>query len=66
MKNLKNCQKWPKLFKNWVKPILGTKKWPFSRKLFSAHFSDQETRKNFKKNNEKFQKLPKMAQILKI
>ena len=37
----------------------------FFEKIFFAHFSDQKTRKNFKKN-EKFEKLPKMAQILKI
>ena len=57
----KNCQKWPKSFRNWVKPILGTKKWPFSRKFFFAHFSDQKTRKTFKKmkNLKNCQKWPK-------
>ena len=65
-KNFVNC---PKSFRNWVKPILGTKNDIF-REFFFAHFSDQKTEKKKKKKNffknEKFEKLPKMAQILKI
>ena len=58
---LKTFEKCPKSFRNWVKPILGTKKWYFPRKFFFAHFSDQKTRKNFKKmkNFKNCQKWPK-------
>ena len=44
----KNCQIWPKSFRIWVKPILGTKKWLFSRIFFRPFFRP--------KNSEKFQK----------
>ena len=33
-------------------------------KFFFAHFSDQKNSENFQKN-EKFEKLPKMTQIVK-
>ena len=49
--NKKNCQKWPKSFRNWVNPILGTKNDIF-REIFFAHFLDQKNSKKFRKNQK--------------
>ena len=46
--NFKN-EKCPKSFRNWVKPILGTKKWYFSRNFFSPIFQTKKLEKISKK-----------------
>ena len=60
LKILKNA---PKSFRNWVKPILGTKNDIFRENFFSPIFQTKKLGKISKKN-EKFEKLPKMPQIV--
>ena len=61
--NFKNFEQCPKSFRNWVKPIMGTKKWDFLGN-FSPIFQAKKTRKNFRKKWKKLKKLPKLTQIV--
>ena len=60
-KNFEKCPPNPPNFRNWVKPIMGTKNDIFREQFFFAHFSDQKTRKKFKKNEKKNLKIAKNA-----
>ena len=53
----------PQIVQKLGKTNFGHQKMTFSEKIFFAYFSDQKTRKNFKKS-EKFEKLPKMPHII--
>ena len=72
LKILKNA---PKSFRNWVKPIMGTKKWHFRENFLSPFFQTKKLGKISKKwkilkiakngpNFKNFEKCPQIVQKL--